>query len=91
MSRKEVLILQMHKIVKDGANPENLKEFVVERKKGGVCQRTDIHNEPKLKIPFGNCWGNPCLIKIQNRISKISEKKIPLPQTSFVPDLVFKF
>ena len=34
MSRKEVLILQMHKIVKDGANPENLKEFVVERKKG---------------------------------------------------------
>jgi hypothetical protein len=37
MSRKEVLILQMHKIVKDGAKPENLKEFVVERKKGGVC------------------------------------------------------
>ena len=47
MSRKEVLILQMHKIVEDGAKPENLKEFVVVRKKGGVCQP---HNEPKLEI-----------------------------------------
>ena len=51
----------MHKIVKDGAKPENLKEFVVVRKKGGVCQRTDTHNEPNLKIPFGNCLGNPFL------------------------------
>ena len=46
---REFLIFQMHKIVEDGAKPENLKEFVVEKKKGGVCQRTDIHNEPKLK------------------------------------------
>ena len=83
--------MQMHKIVKDGAKPENLKEFVVERKKGGVCQRTDIHNEPKLKLSFGNCWGNPFLIKILKHISNISEKEIPLPQTSFVPDLVCKF
>ena len=48
--------MQMHKIVEDGAKPENLKEFVVVRKKGGVCQLTDIHNEPKLKILFGNYW-----------------------------------
>ena len=56
----------MHKIVKDGAKPEILKEFVVEGKKGGACQ----HNEPKLKIPFGNCWGNSFLTKIQPVILK---------------------
>ena len=57
----------MHKIVKDGAKPENLKEFVVVRKKGGVYQP---HNEPKLKIPFGNCLGNPFLTKIQSALVK---------------------
>ena len=48
----------MHRIVKEGAKSENLKEFIVVRKKEGVCQS---HNEPKLKIPFGNCLENPFL------------------------------